>query len=69
MATYYYRLIFPNDADQSIENSRTAEIASAHPYEVGDEIRSGGKLWRVSEAPVEQPEDGSTADLMVWPAD
>jgi hypothetical protein len=69
MATYYYRLIFPTDADQSIENARTAEIASDHPYEVGDEIRHGGKLWRVSEAPVEQPRAESTADLMVWPAE
>jgi hypothetical protein len=69
VATYYYRLIFPTEADQTIENTRTAEIASDHPYEVGDEIEHGGKRWRVSEAPVEQPENESTADLMVWPAE
>jgi hypothetical protein len=69
MATYYYRLIFPTEADQAIEKTHTAEIASDRPYEVGDEIRHDGKLWRVSEAPVEQPENESTQDLMVWPAE
>jgi len=64
-----YRLIFPTSPDMTIENTHTAVIESDTFYEVGAELRHGGKLWRVSSAPVEQPTRGEIADLMVWPAE
>jgi hypothetical protein len=64
-----YRLIFPTPLDSALVNSETAEIESDEFYEVGAEISYGGKRWRVSQAPHEQPQNGETADLMVWPAE
>jgi hypothetical protein len=62
-----YRLIFPSDI--MIENTTTAAYESKEHHEVGDVIEHGGKRWRVSQAPVEQPGYGEAADLMVWPAE
>ena len=65
-----YRLIFPTPANEVIENTPTAHIDSGDEvYEVGALIEHRGKRWRVSRAPVEQPQSGETADLMVWPAE
>jgi hypothetical protein len=65
-----YRLIFPTPEGTPIENAKTAHIDSGDEvYGVGTEIKHGGKLWRVSQAPLDQPENTETADLMVWPAD
>jgi hypothetical protein len=65
-----YRLIFPDPPDLPIEQTPTAEIDSGDKvYEVGSVIEHEGKRWRVSQAPVELPERGAAADLMVWPAE
>ncbi len=64
-----YRLIFPAPADESIESTETAEIETDQFYEVGAELEYGGRRWCVSQAPIEQPMLGETADLMVWPAE
>jgi hypothetical protein len=66
---FSYRLLFPPDPDTAIENTATVRIESETVYRVGDEIDHDGKRWRVSKAPLEDPEGGSVADLMVWPAD
>lgn len=66
MTTYNYRLVFPTDG--RAVNSQTARITSDRLYEVGDEISHSGQLWTVTQAPLEQPDDGDTADLMLWPA-
>ena len=64
-----YRLIFPTPPDVTIENTRTAEIESGDVvYEVGALIKHHGKLWRVTEAPLDHEGDG-VSDLMVWPAE
>jgi hypothetical protein len=65
-----YRLIFPVPEGFAIENTPTAHIETGDKVlAVGDEVEHGGKLWRVSQAPLDQPTLGETADLMVWPAD
>ena len=65
-----YRLIFPPRPNEPIENSPTADIDSGEEvYEAGAIIMYRGKRWRVSKAPLELPERGATADLMVWPAE
>jgi hypothetical protein len=64
-----YRLIFPTPRGLPIEETPTARYESKEPCEVGAVIEHGGKRWTVTEAPLEQPEYGSVADLMVWPAD
>jgi hypothetical protein len=65
-----YRLIFPTPPLEVIENTPTAVIDSGDTvYETGAEIVYGGKRWRVSQAPVELPMEGQTADLMVWPVE
>jgi hypothetical protein len=65
-----YRLIFPVPEGMQIEAAETAHIESGDTlYKVGDEIKHGGKLWRVSKAPLDDPTHGETADLMVWPAE
>ncbi len=64
-----YRLIFPTPADSVVVNSETAEIESDELYEVGAELSYGGQLWRVSQAPLEPPQNGEAADLMLWPAE
>jgi hypothetical protein len=64
-----YRLIFPLPADVSVGDQPTAHIDTGDKLlEVGDVVEHGGERWRVSEAPLEQPESGETADVMVWPA-
>jgi hypothetical protein len=66
----YYRLIFPVPDDLANENGPTAHFDSGERvFEVGDVLEHGGKRWSVSQAPLEQPESGEMADLMVWPAD
>ena len=66
-----YRLIFPAAPSLPIESSPTVVIDSGEEvYEVGAMIMYGGKMWRVSQSPVDIPERGSaTVDLMVWPAE
>jgi hypothetical protein len=65
-----YRLIFPVPEGTPIEHADSAHIESGDKYyEVGDEIEHGGKLWRVTKAPLEEPTHGETAQLMVWPAE
>ena len=65
-----YRLIFPTPEGISIENAETTTIDSGDEiYGVGAEIEHDGKRWRVSQAPMEQPELGESVDLMVWPVD
>jgi hypothetical protein len=68
MSRYQYRLIFPTPSDTAIENTHTARIESEQLYTVGDELEHDGKRWTVTKAPTEDPESGSPADLMVWPA-
>ncbi len=66
----FYRLIFPTPSDLALENTPTAHVDTGHKVmEVGDVIEHGGRRWRVSQAPVEQPQSGEMADLMVWPAE
>jgi hypothetical protein len=65
-----YRLIFPTPPDLALENTPTAHIDTGNRIlEVGDIVEHGGSRWQVSEAPLEQPESGETADVMVWPAE
>jgi hypothetical protein len=65
-----YRLIFPVPEGTPIERAQSAHIESGDKfYEVGDEIEHGGKLWRVTQAPLDDPTLGETSDLMVWPAE
>lgn len=64
-----YRLIFPPPADFAIERAQTATFQTDKVLEVGDVIDHGGKRWRVSQAPVVDPNGGASADVMVWPAD
>ena len=65
-----YRLIFPVPEGTPIEQAESAHIESGEKfYEVGDEIEHGGKRWRVTQAPLEEPTLGETSDLMVWPAE
>jgi hypothetical protein len=65
-----YRLIFPTSPDLALENTPTAYIDTGDRIlEVGDIVDHGGSRWQVSEAPLEQPESGETADIMVWPAE
>jgi hypothetical protein len=64
-----YRLIFPVPEGFATENAATAEVQTGDRIlTVGDEIEHGGTLWRVSQAPLDQPTHGETADVMVWPA-
>jgi hypothetical protein len=65
----HYRLIFPTPPDVSIEQAHTAHIESETFLEVGDEVEHHGKRWRVSQAPVEESDDETVRDLMVWPAE
>jgi hypothetical protein len=64
-----YRLIFPTSPELALENTPTAHFESDEQLEVGAVVEHDGKRWRVSQAPVEQPQSGETADVMVWPAD
>jgi hypothetical protein len=66
---YRYRLVFPTAPDQQLERADTAMIESEEPYEVGARIEHGGKLWEVTQGPVEQQDLGDYADLLVWPAE
>jgi chitodextrinase len=64
-----YRLVFPVPEGTQIESARTAIIQSDKVYSVGDEVEHGGKRWRVSQAPLDDPIHGETPDLRVWPVD
>jgi hypothetical protein len=64
-----YRLVFPVPEGTQIESSETHHIKSDTVYKVGDEIEHGGKRWRVSKAPLDDPTHGEVADLMLWPAE
>jgi hypothetical protein len=64
-----YRLVFPPAHDAVYSTSHTAEIDSGDVvYQVGDTISHDGKLWQVSQAPLDVPDLGEAVDLMVWPA-
>jgi hypothetical protein len=65
-----YRLVFPPPPGSGVESSPTSEIDSGDVvYEPGDTLWHDGKLWQVSQAPVETPMLDEVADLMVWPAE
>ena len=64
-----YRLIFPVPEGTPIEEERSAHIETEKRYKVGDQIEHGGRLWQVTKAPLEEPELGETADLMLWPVE
>jgi len=65
-----YRLVFPPPPGVSATNSETAQIDSGDElYVVGSRIEWEGKVWVVTQAPLDQPMLGDTADLLVWPAD
>jgi chitodextrinase len=64
-----YRLIFPVPEGTQPESAHQALITNDTYYKVGDEITHGGKAWRVTQAPLDDPIHGETADLMVWPVD
>jgi len=64
-----YRLIFPVPEGVPIEQGRSVHIESDRFYEVGDEIEHAGARWRVTQAPLEEPALGETADLLVWPVE
>jgi hypothetical protein len=64
-----YRLVFPPPPGSSFEQAPTAEIESEVFYEVGDTIRWEGRLWQVSQAPLEQPRFDEIVEIMVWPAE
>ena len=65
-----YRLILPVAEGVPSEDAESAHIDSGDKiYSVGDEIDYRGRRWRVSQAPLEDPTLGQTADLMVWPAE
>jgi hypothetical protein len=64
-----YRLVFPVPEGTQLESARTAVVQTDKILNVGDEIEHGGTLWRVSQAPLDEPIHGETADIMVWPAD
>jgi hypothetical protein len=65
-----YRLIFPPPPGLGAQDSPTAELDSGDVvYGVGDTIEWDGKRWEVTDAPLEPPLFGASADLMVWPAE
>jgi hypothetical protein len=66
---YKYRLVFPPAAGYSDVASKTAIIESERPYAVGEKIEFKGRLWEVTETPLDPENLGDYADLMVWPAD
>jgi len=65
----HYRLIFPTAPDEPAAYAKTAIIESKEFIEVGARIEHGGKVWTVSQAPREQPQEGAVVDLRVWPAE
>ncbi|HWE80512.1 MAG TPA: hypothetical protein VG265_02590 [Gaiellaceae bacterium] len=65
-----YRLLFPRPPDLAADETPTAHIDTGDKMlEVGDIVEHGGSRWEVTQAPLEQPDAGETADVMVWPAD
>jgi hypothetical protein len=64
-----YRLIFPVPEGEAIEHAHSAHIESDKIYRAGDEVEYGGKRWRVTKAPLEDPTLGEPNDLLVWPVD
>jgi hypothetical protein len=64
-----YRVIFPVPEGLPASAAKTAIIRTGETlYEVGTEFEHDGKRWVVTQAPINQPEYGATADLLVWPA-
>ncbi len=66
---FRYRLVFPTRPDAPLEQAETAIVESEKPYAVGDRIEHEGKVWQVTQAPMEAQHLGDFADLGVWPAD
>ena len=64
-----YRLVFPPPPGSSFEQARTAEIESDVLYKVGDTIEHDGKLWQVSQLPLDEPRFDEVVEIMVWPAE
>lgn len=65
-----YRLIFPPRPGESIERSPTVHIDSGTEiYAVGKVVEHHGRRWRVTQAPLDQPEDWAEADVMLWPVE
>ena len=64
----FYRLVFPPLPGSSFEQAPTAEIESDVLYKVGDTIEHDGRLWLVSQVPLEDPGFDETVEIMVWPA-
>ena len=64
-----YRLVFPPPPGSSFEQAPTAEIESEGFYKVGDTIEHEGRVWQVSQLPLEEPRFDEIVEIMVWPAD
>jgi hypothetical protein len=65
-----YRLLFPTAPGVPAVDTKTARLDTGDKLlEVGDLVEHGGRRWRVSQAPLEQPQSGETADVLVWPAE
>ena len=64
-----YRLVFPPPPGSSFEQAPTAEIESEVFYKVGDTIHHEGRLWQVSQMPLEEPGFDEIVEIMVWPAE
>ena len=64
-----YRLVFPPPPGSSFEQAPTAEIESEVFYKVGDTIHHEGRLWQVSQMPLEEPRFDEIVEIMVWPAE
>lgn len=65
-----YRLLFPTPPGVPAVDAKTARLDTGEKLlEVGDVVEHGGRRWRVSQAPLEQPQSGETADVLVWPAE
>lgn len=65
---YEYRLVFPPEPGSGAQSSGTAVITSDRLLNTGDEVVHHGRHWKVSQAPLEEPEEGSVQDILVWPA-
>lgn len=66
---YRYRIVFPAVPGQQLEQAKTAMVESEEPYVIGATIEHDGKLWQVTQLPLEAQDLGDYADIRVWPAD